>query len=88
METWQYLVVWLVTVFGAVLGGVLGWWQRSTPWNWRRCVFTLVSGLIAGGLWLAALWNMHAVFSAGALIAAPILAMGFDYLAKKFPTAE
>lgn len=87
MEGWQYLVVWLVTVLGAVLGGVLGWWQKDAPFNWRRCVFTLISGLIAGGLWLVALRDMHAVFGGGSLVAGAVLGMGFDFLVKKLPSA-
>jgi hypothetical protein len=88
IEGWQWFLIWLSPFIGAGIGGLVGWWKKDQPWNWKLQVVTLADGLVAGLIWLLLFKWMSAEWGAAAMGAGLLIGIGFDFLVKKYPAPK
>jgi len=86
IEAWQWFLLFLSTVVGAGIGGIMGYaTKRGKPFDWRRQIITLFSGAVAGGLYLGGIKFMHAEFGLAAFLVGIPVGIGVDFVFKKMP---
>jgi hypothetical protein len=92
MNDWQIAVTFLVTMFGSIFAGFLGYAQAAkeakkagtkVSFEWFDLVITGGSGFVAGGLYILGNDLSGATFGAASIITGIFAGAGVAYTAKK-----